>query len=218
MNESNDEIKENYAIMSDSEDNSNHPKRDAHLPRKIFHMVAASIIPAIYYMQVFSWQVSAALVVGATIIWAGADFYRLYHPAFNKFAMGVLGPLLKVRETAQVTSSSYILIASSLVILFLDREIACASLFFIALGDPAAALVGKFVGSIRFANGKSLEGSIAMFVVCLWVGLTITSSEDVALVGALTAALAELYAFGLDDNLAVPIFSGLAMTAVAMLV
>ncbi|MDH5509879.1 MAG: hypothetical protein OEZ32_05925, partial [Nitrospinota bacterium] len=122
------------------------------------------------------------------------------------------------RETAQVTSSSYILIASSLVILFLDREIACASLFFIALGDPAAALGGKFFGSIRFANGKSLEGTVAMFVVCLWVGLTITSSEDIALVGALAAALAELYAFGLDDNLAVPIFSGLAMSAVAMLV
>lgn len=218
MNDKSDEIKKNYAIMNETEDNQNHPKQDAHLPRKIFHLLAASIIPAIYYMQVLSWQVSAALVVTATIIWAGADFYRLYHPAFNKFALRLLGPLLKVRETAQVTSSSYILIASSLVILFLDREIACASLFFIALGDPAAALGGKFFGSIRFANGKSLEGTVAMFVVCLWVGLTITSSEDIALVGALAAALAELYAFGLDDNLAVPIFSGLAMSAVAMLV
>ncbi|MDH5677748.1 MAG: hypothetical protein OEZ28_03945, partial [Nitrospinota bacterium] len=67
---------------------------------------------------------------------------------------------------------------------------------------------------IRFGNDKSLEGSVAMFVVCLWTGIYITKSVEIALVGALVAALTELYSFGLDDNLAVPIFSGLAMAAV----
>ena len=211
MNETTDET------MNEAEIKQDHPNQDSHLPRKIFHLLAASIIPAIYYTQIISWELSAILVVTATVIWAGADFYRMYHPAFNKFALGALAPLLKIRETTQITSSSYILMASSFVILFLDREIACASMFFIALGDPAAAVVGKLVGSVRFPNGKSLEGSIAMFVVCLWVGLTITGLENLAIAGAVTAALVELYAFGLDDNLAVPIFSGLAMTAVAAL-
>ncbi|MDH5476785.1 MAG: SEC59/DGK1/VTE5 family protein [Nitrospinota bacterium] len=200
--------------MSDIMENTVEPTTDSHLPRKSFHILAASIIPVIYYTQWLSWEVSAALVVAAMVIWVGADLFRLYNPAFNQFAMKVIGPLLKTKEATQITSSSYILIASSFAILLLPWQIACASLFFIALGDPAAAVVGKLFGSIRFGNDKSLEGSVAMFVVCLWTGIYITKSVEIALVGALVAALTELYSFGLDDNLAVPIFSGLAMAAV----
>ncbi|MDH4185340.1 MAG: hypothetical protein OEV92_14020, partial [Nitrospinota bacterium] len=178
--------------MNERVANHRHPKVDSHLPRKIFHLLAASIIPTVYYFQLFSWQLSAALALAATVIWAGADFYRLYHPAFNEFAIRVLGPVLKTRETAEVTSSSYILMASSFVIIFMEREIACASLFFIALGDPVAAVVGKRFGRIRFKSGKSLEGTAAMFAVGLAVGLTLVKSLPVAVAGALVAALAEL--------------------------
>ena len=201
--------------MSDQPQASLAPETDSHLPRKLFHILAASIIPTLYYLEIFSWPVSAALVCSVALVWGGADWYRLHHPGFNEFALGVLGPLLKTKEAKEVTSSSHMLIASALVILFMEKEIACASLFFIAMGDPAAAVVGKRFGKIRFKSGKSLEGTLAMFAVCLGVGLALIPSALIAVAGALAAALAELYIVGLDDNLAVPLLSALAMTAVS---
>lgn len=192
------------------------PAADSHLPRKIFHLAAASIIPTVYYLQVFSWRTSAILVVLATIIWAGMDYYRMYNPRFNQFALGVLGPLLKAKERSQITASSHLLIASSAVILLLERRIACTALFFIALGDPAAAVVGKRFGSHRLSNGKSLEGAAAMFLVCLAAGFGLTGSIPVASAGAAGAALAELLLTRVDDNLSVPLASGAVMTALAM--
>ena len=189
---------------------------DSHLPRKIFHLIAASIIPTLYYLQVFDWRTSAALVAAATAVWAGADYYRMFNPRFNRFAIGVLGPLLKTREQNEITASSHLLIASSIVILLLERHIACASLFFIALGDPAAAVVGKRYGRRRLANGKSVEGSVALFTVCLAAGYGVTGSWALAASGALAAALAELLLTRVDDNLSVPLASGAVMTAVAM--
>jgi dolichol kinase len=48
-------------------------------------------------------------------------------------------------------------------------------------------------------------------VVCLAVGVPLLGSLELALIGALAATLAEALPSPLDDNMRVPIFSGIVM-------
>jgi diacylglycerol kinase (CTP) len=83
------------------------------------------------------------------------------------------------------------------------------------LGDLFAAIVGISFGRIRIGK-KSLEGTVAMFVTCYLVALPLFwhahFAEYVALVGALTACLVELWGIAnLDDNLTIPLSSAIAL-------
>uniref|UniRef100_A0A7S2G5Z1 Dolichol kinase n=1 Tax=Octactis speculum TaxID=3111310 RepID=A0A7S2G5Z1_9STRA len=86
----------------------------------------------------------------------------------------------------------------------------------------AAALIGVSFGgeacSVKLGREgkKSLEGSVAMFVVCTLVGMLVFAEvhlrEYAVVVSALVATLTELYEpFHLNDNLTIPLFSSLAL-------
>ena len=79
-----------------------------------------------------------------------------------------------------------------------------------------ATIIGKKYGRRRLFN-KSLEGSLACLLVCLLIGVIMVVGGKVmllpvAVVGAVTATIAELLPFPVDDNLTIPIFSGGTMT------
>ena len=99
---------------------------------------------------------------------------------------------------------------------FLDRDIAIAALAFLVLGDAAAAIIGKRFGSPTYW-GKSPQGSLACFAVCMAVGWPILGDWHMALVGSVVATVAEALPVPMDDNMRVPIFSGLAMELAARL-
>jgi dolichol kinase len=84
-------------------------------------------------------------------------------------------------------------------------------------GDAAATLVGVKWGRIKLGQ-RSLEGSIAFFLICLIVGLgllrVLMLNLNIVLIGALAAALIELLPLPFDDNLTVPIFSALVMSLI----
>lgn len=190
--------------------------KDSHYPRKIFHALAASIIPLLYILNIFTWEVSLVLVAAATVIWGGLDYLRQWHKGFNRFAIGILGPLLKTREAHSLTSSSYVLMASTIVIALLEQKTACASLFFLAWGDPAAAVAGKRFGRHKLSNGKSWEGSAVMFLICMAAGYAVALPIMVSIAGAMAATLTELYVTRIEDNFAVPVFSGFVMALTGM--
>ena len=95
------------------------------------------------------------------------------------------------------------------------RDVVLASLWFLAVGDAAAALVGRTWGHIRI-GAKSLEGSAACFLACWAAGAVFLDSPGggvpEAAVGAFTAALLEALPMPLDDNLWIPVVSGLVLT------
>jgi dolichol kinase len=102
------------------------------------------------------------------------------------------------------------MIAALLSVIVFDHDVAIAALGFLVLGDAAAAIVGKRFGKPLYW-GKSPHGSVACFGICLAVGIPLLGSPGLALIGALAATLAEALPSPLDDNLRVPIFSGIAM-------
>lgn len=185
---------------------------DSHLPRKLFHLVAASLIPTIYYFETIPRHWTVALTFIVTLAWIIGDTARIKSDWVNRFFKTLFKGFMKIKEENSLTGSSYVLIGSSFSLLLFSPAIACASIYFMSIGDPSAALAGKAFGRARFANGKTIAGSAVMLATCLLIGYAITGLALMAAAGAVAATVAELFTGPLDDNLSIPLFAGGVMT------
>jgi len=182
------------------------------LVRKATHL-GALVIPAGYYILGLERMTAALimLVIGLTMLLIDIARMRNWW-LWNKVAVHVIGKVIRKHEKAgDFTGATYILLTSSLTIFLYQKPIAVAALSFIIVGDSFAAVIGRKFGKIKFAN-KSLEGSLG----CL-LGTTIVAvfapgiSLSVGILGAVVATLVEAWPMGVDDNVSVPLMSGLAM-------
>ena len=145
----------------------------------------------------------------------GLDLVRFRMAGLNRLFLRWLAPLLKHDEDRKITGASYMLAAALIAFLIFDRQVAVLALLFLALGDPAAALVGSSMPGPRLL-GKSPGGTVAFAGVSMLVVLALSLSGRVdyhwgMLVGGLVAALVELAPLPVDDNLTIPLASGGAM-------
>ena len=181
--------------------------------RRLFHVVVGSTIP-----------VAAIFLPGTVMVWAlsvlaagglGLDLVRFKVGWLNRIFTWLLAPLLKADEAGHITGATYMLIAALLVYLLYGKEVAIPVMFFLSLGDPAAALVGRRMPGPRI-RGKSPLGSAAFIGVGAGAAAALVAANGIdhhwALwVGAAVAGAAELASVPPDDNLAVPTIAGTVM-------
>lgn len=179
------------------------------LRRKSIHLLGL-VVPILYF---FTSRDLIIIGVGALLTLAlAAELLKGVVPGVRVIFLRIFSPILRSQEQkGGLTGSTYFLIGSFLCILFFDKTLAIVCLCFLTLGDLCAALIGKQWGRIKLFSRKSLEGSLACFVVCTAAALLIGLHPVVAIAGALVATLIELLPIGVDDNVTIPLISGLAM-------
>ena len=181
------------------------------LARKSFHL-AMIVVPVWVYLMPHTTALLGLIL--ATFGTVAVDLLRLSDRRLRGFFLRLFRSVIRPHEEEHLLGSTHYMIAALLSVVVFDHAIAIAALAFLVLGDAAAAIIGKRFGTPRFW-GKSPQGSIACFVVCFMVGWPLLSSPWLALVGAVTATVAEAMPSPLDDNMRVPIFSGIAMQLAA---
>ena len=181
------------------------------LQRKSFH-IGMIVVPVWVYFMPYTPALLGLII--ATSVTVAVDLMRLSDHRLRRFFLQLFRPLIRRHEEEHLLGSTHYMIAALLSVVVFQREIAIAALMFLVLGDAAAAIVGKRFGQPLYW-GKSPQGSIACFVVCLALGLLLLRSPELAVIGALTATVAEAMPSPLDDNMRVPIFSGIAMQIAA---
>ncbi|MBI5815405.1 MAG: hypothetical protein HZB29_07320 [Nitrospinae bacterium] len=187
---------------------------DSHMPRKLFHALTASIIPTVYLFEPVPRSLVTALMVAAAFGWLAFDTARIRNEKVNLWFARHFAFLMKKKEAHVLTGVAYMLGGTALALILFSPVIAVTVLYFISLGDPAAAILGKKFGRFRLHNGRSLEGSLAMFAVCVAVAVGIGGFPlPLSVAGAAAAAAAELYSGPVDDNLTVPLISGAVLAA-----
>ncbi len=199
--------------------------------RNLFHMVAGSVLPLIALS--FSHDRITPLVgdrtgpgVSSVVLWttvaiAGlavlVELGRFAFPSFNRLLFRYVGVLFKEEEFRRVTGATYLLIATLVAFLFLDRTVAVVALLFLSVGDPLAALVGSRYGRVK-VWAKTLEGTLAFLVVSLVIAAVFRLTTQVETywplaVGAAVATVVEMLPLPIDDNLLPPLMSGAVMAA-----
>ena len=88
-----------------------------------------------------------------------------------------------------------------------------AAIAIFALGDSTASIFGRYFArtSLPFNKDKSLEGSLAGYFFAFIAGCVFVSPV-LAAVGAVIAMFIEVLPLPVNDNLLIPLFTGLALT------
>lgn len=183
------------------------------LIRKATHM-GALIFPAGYYLLGLSHSTMLKIMIPLAAFMILIDISRLRQWRFwTGFAYHIGGKIIRGHEYAgDFTGATYILVTVCLTVALFSKPIAIAALAFIVIGDTLAALIGRKLGRHKFANGKSLEGSLGCFLGTLIVVLLAPNlAFSVLLIGAVVATVVEALPLGIDDNVTVPLLSGVAM-------
>lgn len=98
-----------------------------------------------------------------------------------------------------------------LPVILLERNIACAIIVILSLGDGMSTIVGKFFGKHRIGR-KSIEGFLSFFTFSA-LGAGVIVEPVTAITLALIGGLIEMVEF-FDDNLMIPV--GLTLTAMLL--
>lgn len=180
--------------------------------------MGAMIIPGGYWFFGLSKMEMLAIMFPIFLVMLTIDICRLRRWWFwRKVAAPVGGHMVrKHEEEGDFTGATYILLSVCLTVALFDRATAVAALAFIIVGDTLAALIGRRWGRHRIWGGKSVEGFLGCLAGTLIVAfLTPGNPLLVCVIGAVSAAVIEALPTGIDDNVSVPLGSGLVMTLAA---
>jgi dolichol kinase len=196
---------------------------DVHVPalrptnylRNVFHVLnAVWVLAIVEYVLVTPTLLIGVAVFGAVWAWS-MEISRRVSPAANRLLMKVFSKVAHPHETHRVNSATWYATAFVLLATLFPLHLGVAALAVLGLGDPAAAIIGRRFGRHRFANGRSVEGSLAFVVfgglagagaLALWYPeLGAVNILATTLVVAFCGGLAELWTRRIDDNFAIPI-------------
>jgi len=173
--------------------------------RKLFHLLTLIYVFSYWFSNkdMVLWVMGSIIVVVFIV-----EMVRLNMPVFNVWTLRFLGGVHRPWEASNISGLPWTLLGSFLtMLLFDDKSLVLVSLFYLALGDASAALLGKFCGKNKiFWYNKTFEGSIACFVICLAIGIPFLGLP-LALIGALIATIIEIISWPLNDNFWMPLVS-----------
>lgn len=155
------------------------------------------------------------LLIGVTLaLFAFLDISRLLLPGAQKVLNGLFPQMYKRSEKERISSITGFLLGVFIAFLLFDQKTAVAVVSFSIFGDMSAKIAGKLFGR-RKIFGKTLEGSLAFltatFVISYVLSLYAFVPFWLSLTGGVVATIVELLPLHIDDNVSVPLLSGLVM-------
>lgn len=175
--------------------------------RKLFHMSLA-IFPLVYMW--LPKKKMAVVMAGLTAVEWILEMVRLNIASINQMWMKWFESVYREKEINRFTGLFYAMLAFTVCVVTMNKEVAISSMLFLTFGDAASAFARLDGDRKKHVKGWMSTG--ACFLVCLGVGMMLLPLE-VTLVGAAVASGVERASGDIvDDNLVLPLGSGLAMT------
>ena len=183
------------------------------LLRKLIHM-AMALVPAV------GWWVSgwAALALAGGLLVASLliEMARRWWPWVNRLLWRFLPTIFRAWEGQKVLGSTWFMVGMVATLLLFGQDVGGTAVLYLAWGDPMAEVVGRRWG--RPGQAKTVAGSAGCLAACLLAGVVGVElgglSPWAVLAGAVTATLVERWSPPPDDNLWIPLLSGLVMALV----
>lgn len=184
------------------------------LLRKRIH-IATAAAPA--FLWTLPRATAIALLALAVVIALGVEVARRrLRWARYRFLRGTR-VMLRAHERFRFAGATHMAVAYLIAAIVFPLPVAVTAMLYNALGDAAAAIVGRGWGRLRTRWGKSWEGAGAAVAVNLASGLLVPGIGALpALVGAMAAAMLEFLPLPLDDNLRVTLGGGAALWIVTV--
>ena len=180
--------------------------------RKAIHLSNA-IIPLSYY-YLFSNKIDMIIVLASFLIFCFfIEIYRKNSLLLSKIFSNWFEFMMRDKEKkGEITGATWVFVGALFTILLVPDPFNIISLLFLSFGDTFAAIIGIKFPYLKLGK-KTLSGSIAGFFACLSIGLVIDIpiAFEIILLGAFMAMFIEILPLPINDNVSMPIFSGLSM-------
>ena len=180
--------------------------------RKIFHLLNM-VIPLIHVYFIEDRMGMLIFLSLMLIICFFIEVLRTRYFILHKFFKKYLHFMMRDSEKeGEITGATWVFAGSLFTIMLIPKPFCIVALFFLAVGDTFAALVGMNYPFLKIGR-KTLSGSFACFITCCIIGLLFSHSLNTSTImfGAFIATLTELSSMRINDNLSIPIFSGISM-------
>ncbi|MFZ4714743.1 MAG: diacylglycerol/polyprenol kinase family protein [Bacteriovoracaceae bacterium] len=199
-------------------------RTDMHLLRKIWHMATGSVAVALFFLSGQDQQTWGWVALGLAFLGFSADFIRLRYPKANEFAIKFMGIFMRESERNDYSGLPFYSLGCGLALLLYSSNIAVISVLFLVFSDPISSYFGVKYGKEKILPNKSLQGTTAGFCTCYLITLVYgiclgNVSFDLllfALLAGAVGAISELFSVMVDDNLTIPVVSGLGLTGLNM--
>jgi len=180
--------------------------------RKIYRLFSFSFIILYFYTsRKFTLGVLGIFLVPLFFL----EYLRFKRPEINEKIFKMFSSFLKNEEKRTLSSTTVFLLVMFLTILFFSKEIAIISLAFLIFSDAFSGLVGFYWGKVRLIKDKTLEGTFAFFLICLFIGLVCKMAKfNISWLAIFSssffASVVELIPY-VDDNISVPLVTAFTL-------
>ncbi|MEE2786983.1 MAG: hypothetical protein VX589_06555 [Myxococcota bacterium] len=190
--------------------------RPTNYARNIYH-VANGLLGVALYEWVFSGQSQTAwCLVGLLVFYMALDQARRFSPRFNRLLFdSVFAAITRPRERYETPSGIWYVAGLLGAVVIASQTYAQVAVIALAVGDPAASVVGKRWGRRKLYRDRSVLGTLAFIGATLLVaypflvgvkGLSPLHGVGIALAAGVAGAAIELFATDrLDDNVLIPV-------------
>jgi diacylglycerol kinase (CTP) len=198
-----------------------HKRSDLHILRKIWHIGTGSL--ALYFYLRSDLETTTWAWIGLTVAIFGLsmDLLRIRYKSLNRLTLLVMGPFMRRSEREGISGLPFYALGASLSLFFYHKDIAVLSIMFLVFSDPLSSFFGVLYGKDKIMPNKSLQGAVAGFFTCYLITLFYVMNSTTlgvhilvfSIVAGIIGSASELIsAFNIDDNLTIPVVSGLGMT------
>ncbi|HBT38500.1 MAG: Glycerol-3-phosphate acyltransferase [Thermotoga sp. 50_1627] len=180
------------------------------------------IRPAAFLLLILASHVEKATFMLLMAVLLGVfltlDLVRLSHRRVERFFHDEFKfKMFKETERKRLSSMTLFLLGVTLSYLFFEDTLAIAACSFLILGDLAAKIIGMNYGKRRLFH-KTVEGTLAHFALCIYAAYVLHVIGfvplKVGLPGVVAATICEVLPLAINDNVSVPLFSGIVMNVV----
>lgn len=194
-------------------------RSDLHLTRKAWHISTGLIGLLVYKKSGFTPEFTATALLTLAVAAFLFELLRLKNEKVNKLAMVLMKPVMRESERNSVSGLPFYALGVSLALFFFPERIAILAILFLIFADPIASFIGILYGRDKILPNKSLQGTIAAFSVCyiatIVYGLIYVGPSMNLLLFAVAAGIigcvSEMCSQFVDDNLCIPVVSGLGL-------
>ena len=187
--------------------------------RKTIHFL--NIVIPLFHIYVIKDKIDMIIFLSASLIFCFfIELIRIKNSSsYMMFKKYLFFMMRESERKGEITGATWVFVGALFTIIFVPKPYCLLALSFLAFGDSFAALVGINYPFISIGQ-KTLSGSFACFIACCIIGFCFYSEVDafLILVGALIATFTELTSGKVNDNVSIPISSGLSMYFASILI
>ncbi|MGQ9631269.1 MAG: diacylglycerol/polyprenol kinase family protein [bacterium] len=178
------------------------------------------VIPAMYI--VLPQKFILWLLASISFVFLVLEDLRFPNPQLNQLLLKKASFLYREDERGRVSGMTLFMISWTFAVALFAKEVAIIATSFALVGDGSAEIVGIRYGKRRTIRHKTLEGSLACFISCVLLGAVLSIPLRipfaVILGGAFFTTVGELLPFKVDDNLTLPIFTGIGVALLQIII